>query len=123
LEPPRPKEVIGIKPYEIMLLIEPDVAEERHGEIIERVKAIVEKASGTWGAVEPWGKRKLAYEIGHEDQAWYYVITFDSPPDALAEAQRVLAITDGVMRFMAVNRHAASSPTLPEEPVAVAETS
>jgi small subunit ribosomal protein S6 len=102
-------------PYEIMLLIEPEVAEERHGEIIDRVKVTAEKAKGTWNSVEPWGKRKLAYEIKHQTEAWYYVLTFDAPPEALQEITRVLAITDGVMRFMAVNRIAGSSPTKPED--------
>ena len=87
-----------------MLLIEPEVAEERHGEIIDRVKQIVEKGGGSWGGVEPWGRRKLAYEIKHLGEAWYFVLTFDAPPEALAEVTRVLAITDGVMRHMAVNR-------------------
>ena len=107
--------MIRIKAYEIMLLIEPEVAEERHGEIIDRIKDIVEKGEGTWGDVEPWGKRRLAYEIRHQTEAFYYVITFESPAEALAETQRVLAITDGVMRFMAVNRVAGSSAAKPEE--------
>lgn len=102
-------------PYEIMLLIEPEVAEERHGEIIDRVKTTAEKAKGSWGSVEPWGKRRLAYEIKHQTEAWYYVLTFDAPPEALQEITRVLAITDGVMRFMAVNRIAGSSPAKPED--------
>ena len=62
-----------------MLLIEPDVPEERHREVIERVQQIVEKGKGSWGGVEPWGRRKLAYEIKHTGEAWYYVLTFDAP--------------------------------------------
>jgi len=58
--------VIRINPYEIMLMIEPEVAEERHGEIIDRIKDTVSKGKGTWGQIEPWGKRKLAYEIEHQ---------------------------------------------------------
>ena len=71
--------MIRINPYEIMLLIEPDVPEERHREVIERVQQIVEKGKGSWGGVEPWGRRKLAYEIKHTGEAWYYVLTFDAP--------------------------------------------
>jgi small subunit ribosomal protein S6 len=74
--------VIRINPYEIMLLIEPDVPEERHREVIERVQQIVEKGKGSWGGVEPWGRRKLAYEIKHTGEAWYYVLTFDAPAPA-----------------------------------------
>ena len=94
--------MIRINPYEIMLLIEPEVAEERHTEIIERTKATVTGGGGTWHGVEPWGKRKLAYEINHLTDAFYYVLTFDAPVPALEEATRVLRITDGVLRFMAV---------------------
>jgi small subunit ribosomal protein S6 len=116
--------VIRINPYEIMLMLDPELAEERHGEVIDRIKQIVEKASGTWGEVEPWGKRKLAYEIGHKAEAWYFVITFDAPPDALAEVTRVLAITDGVMRSMAVARVAGGATAPPSaatsEPVEAA---
>ena len=87
--------------YEIMLMFEPEVAEERHTEVIERTKTTVTGGGGVWGSVEPWGKRKLAYEIDHMADAWYYVLTFDAEPEALQEATRVLAITDGVMRHMA----------------------
>ena len=107
--------MIRINPYEIMLLIEPDVPEERHREVIERVQQIVEKGKGSWGGVEPWGRRKLAYEIKHMGEAWYYVLTFDAPAPVLHEATRVLAITDGVMRFMAVNRLPGSSAKVPED--------
>lgn len=109
--------MIRINPYEIMLLIEPEVAEERHTEIIERTKATITGAGGTWQGIDPWGKRKLAYEINHHADAFYYVLTFDAPAAALEEATRVLRITDGVLRFMAIARTAAG-PAAPTEPAA-----
>jgi len=112
--------VIRINPYEIMLMIEPEVAEERQREIIDRIKATVTERGGSWGEVDSWGKRKLAYEIDHHADAWYFVLSFDAPPEALAEATRVLAITDGVMRHMAVNRPKGGGRRQPEaapEPV------
>jgi len=108
--------VIRINAYEIMLMIEPEVAEERHSEIIERTKKTVTDAGGVWGSVDSWGKRKLAYEIDHMTDAWYYVLTFESEPAALQEATRVLAITDGVMRHMATARprRASAAPAVAE---------
>ena len=98
-----------------MLLIEPEVAEERHTEIIERTKATVTEGGGTWHGVEPWGKRKLAYEINHHADAFYYVLTFDAPVPALEEATRVLRITDGVLRYMAVAKPPAKTAAAPAE--------
>jgi small subunit ribosomal protein S6 len=118
LRPPglqRPEEVIRINPYEIMLLLEPEVAEERQREIIERIQQTVEKGGGSWKAVEPWGRRKLAYEIRHLGEAWYYVLAFDAEAPVLQEITRVLAITDGVLRFMATKRIPGSSPAKPAD--------
>ena len=112
--------MVRINPYEIMLLIEPEVAEERHTEIIERIKATVTGAGGTWHGVDPWGKRKLAYEINHHTDAFYYVLTFDAPAAALEEATRVLRITDGVLRFMAVAKPPARATAPAEEAEATA---
>ena len=71
------------------------------------------------------GRRKLAYEIDHKDEGSYHLLTFDTEPATLEEVSRILKITDGVMRHLAVRRLAAGSPAgaprspAPEEPVAV----
>ena len=47
-----------------------------------------------------WGKRKLAYEINDETEGYYVLYTFESKPDFPAELERVMNITDGVLRSM-----------------------
>jgi small subunit ribosomal protein S6 len=90
--------------YEIMLLLDPDVADERGDEIIQRIRTSVEGASGTWDGHEPWGRRRLEYEINHKGEAVYHLLLFTATPEALDEITRVLKITDGVVRHLAVNR-------------------
>ena len=61
------------------------------------------------------GQAPLAYEIRHQAEAWYYVHHVRvARPRRFSEITRVLAITDGVMRFMAVNRIPGSSAARPE---------
>src|SRR5882757_9342745 len=98
-----------------MLLIEPHGTEERCAEIVDRGRRVVEQFGGNWEGVESWGRRKLPFEINNVGEAWYYVLTFDAPAPVLHEATRVLAITDGVMRFMATNRIPGSSPAKPAD--------
>ena len=100
LGPRRPQEVIAINKYELMLIVNPNADEERQKEIVERLRATVEKGDGNVVGVDVWGKKKLAYEIKKEPEGVYTVFTFTATPATLAEVERVLGITDEVLRFM-----------------------
>jgi small subunit ribosomal protein S6 len=90
--------------YEIMLLLDPELAEEQANAVIQRIRDSVEGAGGTWDGHAPWGRRRLAYEIDHKGEAVYHLLLFSTTPETLAEITRVLKITDGVTRHLAVNR-------------------
>ena len=90
--------------YEILLMLDPDLAEERQTEIVTRTHELVEKGGGTWLSHDVWGRRRLAYEIDHKPDGAYHLLQFDAQPATLDEITRVLKITDGVMRHMATRR-------------------
>jgi small subunit ribosomal protein S6 len=90
--------------YEIMLLLDPELAEERANEVIQRIRDSVEGGGGTWDGHEPWGRRRLAYEIDHKGEAVYHLLLFTTGTEALDEITRVLKITDGVVRHGAYRR-------------------
>jgi small subunit ribosomal protein S6 len=100
-----------VNDYEIMLLLDPELAEERANEVIQRIRDSVEGSSGTWDGHEPWGRRRLAYEIGHKGEAVYHLLLFTCPVEALDEITRVLKITEGVMRHGAYRRVKGSTHT------------
>src|SRR5574337_354195 len=101
--------------YEILLLLDPDLDEERQGEIVARVRELAEKGGGTWDFQDAWGRRKLAYEIGHKGEGSYHLLQLTCDAATLEEISRVLRIDDGVMRHMATRRIQGS----PARPVAV----
>ncbi len=74
----------------------------------EQIKALVEKFSnlikenGTLTDVDEWGKRKLAYEINYENEGYYTLYHFEAKPDFPAEFERIINITDGVLRSIVV---------------------
>jgi small subunit ribosomal protein S6 len=113
-----------VNQYEILLMLDPETPEERHEEIIARTRAAIEQGGGTWLSHDPWGRRRLAYEIDHKTDGVYHLLQFDSSAETLDEVTRVLKITDGVMRHMAVRRVVGASTRPPEpapqEPVAAA---
>ena len=105
--------------YEIMLLLDPELAETRANEIIQRIRDSVDGAEGTWEGHEPWGRRRLAYEIDHKGEAVYHLLLFSCTAETLAEITRVLKITDGVVRFGAYRRVKGSQHTKAPAQVAV----
>src|SRR5215831_6566250 len=94
-----------------MLLLDPELAEERANEIIQRVRDSVDASKGSWDGHEPWGRRRLAFEIDHKGEAVYHLLLFSTTPETLAEITRVLKITDGVIRYGAYRRVKGSTHT------------
>jgi small subunit ribosomal protein S6 len=105
-----------MNPYEIMLLLDAELTEERQNEILTRIRELVEKRGGSWQSDDAWGRRKLAYEIEKKGEAFYYLLVFDSDAETLDELTRVLKITDGVLRHMAVRRIPTARTTSQREP-------
>ena len=109
--------------YEILLMLDPELPEERQTQIITRAREAIERDGGRFEGHEPWGRRRLSYEIDHKSEGSYHLLTFAAEPATLAEISRVLKITDGVMRHLAVRRVQGASTRppepVPEEPVAV----
>ena len=101
--------------YEILLLFDPDLDEDRQNEIVGRARELVEKAGGSWDLHDVWGRRKLAYEIDHKGDGSYHLLQFTCDAATLDEISRVLRIDDGVMRHLATRRIEGS----PVRPVAV----
>ena len=102
--------------YEILLMLDPDLPEGRQEEIIKRARELVENAKGKWVRHDVWGRRRLAYEIGHKGEGSYHLLNFDADPETLVELSRVLRITDGVMRHLAVRRVEGSAGAPPPRP-------
>jgi small subunit ribosomal protein S6 len=101
--------------YEILLMVDPDVPQERQEEIVKRTRDLVEAGGGAWEGQDVWGRRKLAYEIDKRSDGIYHLLTFSAEPETLDEISRVLKIDDAVMRHLATRRYRTGST----QPVAV----
>lgn len=85
--------------YELMLVLSLTKGEEAAQAVWGKFKDLIEK-NAELGEVDEWGKRKLAYPINYETDAYYCVAKFKSAPEFPKELDRVLNITDGVLRSM-----------------------
>ena len=90
--------------YECMYILNPNLTEEETTALVEKFKALVEQ-HGTLDEMELMGKRKLAYEINYLSEGYYVLVKFTSAPDFPAEFDRILGITDGVIRSLITVRY------------------
>ena len=101
--------------YEILLLLDPELAEEKQAEAVDRLRTLIEQGGGTLERHDVWGRRKLAYPIDKKEEGVYHLLSFTSSSETLDELSRVLKIDDDVMRHMATRRPEGG----PSEPIAV----
>lgn len=93
-----------MKAYELMTILRPNLDDEVRETVLEKIRAILTAEGGTVDSEEAWGKRRLAHEIAHTEEGEYFVTMFHSGTATVAELDRVLRITDQVLRFMIVRR-------------------
>ncbi|MDA8201280.1 MAG: 30S ribosomal protein S6 [Chloroflexi bacterium] len=86
--------------YELMLVLRPDLAEDRVQATLDRITRSISAADGELVKVSPWGRRRLAYQIGAYREGSYYIVLFDAPPAAVEELERGLRITEELLRFL-----------------------
>jgi len=89
-----------LRRYELMLLIRPDLEDDKLQAAVEKVTRAVVNGGGALTKVSPWGKRRLAYEIKHFREASYFLIHFDIAPDAVREIERGLLISEEILRHL-----------------------
>ena len=92
--------------YEAVFVYTVKKGEDTIRELSDKFLSLIKKSSSDPATVvvNDWGKRRLAYPINYENDGYYQIITFDSKPDFPAELERVVNITEGVLRFLTVLR-------------------
>ena len=86
--------------YELMLVLRPDVADDRAQAVIDRTTRQISAGGGQIVKVAPWGRRRLAYQIDRYREGSYHIILFESPGEAILEMERGLLITEEVLRHL-----------------------
>ena len=116
-----------INSYEALYIINAQLSEEEIKGLVDKFTALVAD-NGTVDTVDEWGKRRLAYPINDMEEGYYVLLTFKSESAFPAELERVMGITDGILRYMVIRleeKKAKSKPapekSLEEAPVQVAE--
>lgn len=92
--------------YELAVVVSAKIEDDERAQVIEKVKALVERFGGQISDVDEWGKRRLAYEIQKMKEGYYYFIQFEGETTVPAELEERLRIEETVLRFLCVKQDA-----------------
>ena len=88
--------------YELVYILPPDTTEQQVADLQTQVESIVSRMSGQIERTENWGRRKLAYEIGHHKEGVYVLQVINGSGDLMKELDRRLKVIDLVIRHLIV---------------------
>ena len=86
--------------YELMLVLRPDVADDRSQAVIDRTTRQIVASGGQIVKVAPWGRRRLAYPIDRHREGSYHIILFEAPSESIVALEHTLLITEEVLRHL-----------------------
>ena len=92
--------------YELALVVNAKIEDDERAAAVEKAKEIITRFGGVVTEVEDAGKKRLAYEIQHMKEGFYYFIQFDAPSTCPAEVERRVRILDYVIRYLCVRKDA-----------------
>ncbi|HZK85646.1 MAG TPA: 30S ribosomal protein S6 [Desulfosporosinus sp.] len=93
-----------MKAYELLYIIRPDLDEEATTALVDRLSGLVATNGGDNLTVEKWGKRRLAYEIEDYKEGQYILMNFEGEGRTSQEIERVMKISEDVIRFLTVRK-------------------
>jgi small subunit ribosomal protein S6 len=88
--------------YELTLVVSAKIEDDERAAVVEKNKALIERFGGKVTNVEEAGKKRLAYEILKQKEAFYYFIQFDAETSAPEEIESRVRIMDNVLRYLIV---------------------
>ena len=90
--------------YELAVVVSAKIEDDERAQVIEKVKALVERFGGKISDVDEWGKRRLAYEIQKMKEGFYYFVHFESDSVCPNEVENHIRIMEPVVRYLCVKQ-------------------
>jgi small subunit ribosomal protein S6 len=87
-----------MRPYESLIIFDAELEEPAVSGVLDRATEIIRAGGGDRGTIDRWGKRTFAYEMRHRREGYYVVMEFTAEPSAAAELERLLDLSDEVLR-------------------------
>ena len=90
--------------YEMLYILDASLTDEAKEALVKKVENLVKESGGVIENTDRWGVKKLQYPINYKSEGYYVLMTFEANPAFIVELERVVGITDGIIRRMITKR-------------------
>ncbi|MDL2307329.1 30S ribosomal protein S6 [Desulfovibrio sp. OttesenSCG-928-C06] len=91
-----------MRKFETMLLLSPELSADMREGVLSALTAIIEREGGKLVVADHWGMKDLAYPIKKMTRGYYVRLEYVAPGKLVAELERNIRITEGILRFVTV---------------------
>jgi small subunit ribosomal protein S6 len=88
--------------YENIVIINPSLSDEEIEAVTEKIKDLITADKGEILKVEPWGRRKLAYELNKQTRGFFVLLLFNAPSTVVKKLEDFYKVYDPVFKYMVV---------------------
>ncbi len=92
-----------MKSYEVLYIVKP-IDEDVYSATIEKIEKVIADNGGELVKTDNWGKKRLAYEVQDFNDGYYALTTFNAEPATVKELDRVMKITEEILRHMIIRK-------------------
>src|SRR5690349_24402361 len=93
---------VTARQYELVYILPPETTEQQVAELHDQLQAVVTRMNGAIERTENWGRKRLAYDIGHNKEGVYVLEVINGSGELMKEIDRRLKVLDQVVRHMIV---------------------
>ena len=109
-----------LRDYEILYVVRPDLDEDQLSAATKSVETLIANLGGEHQKTDVWGRRRLAYEVGHLREGQYVLTDFRLDPARVPEMEATLRISETVFRHLVVRKPEKANGAAPTRPAAPA---
>lgn len=91
-----------MRKFETLLLLSPELVADAREQMLSTLTGVIEREQGQILAVDHWGMRDLAYPVLKQMRGYYVRLEYNAPAAAIAELERNIRITDGIVKFVTI---------------------
>lgn len=99
-----------LRDYEILYIVRPELDDEQLQQAIASVDTLIRNLGGVSQKTDVWGRRRLAYEVGHLREGQYVLTDFQVDPARVPELESTLKISETVFRHLVVRKPEPRAP-------------